>query len=61
MGRKVAVVMFAAAWAAFAYLVWPEGINYRDPGSLTIRDLLKLASIGSVALGVVLTVWTWRG
>lgn len=60
MLRKIAVLLFAAAWAAFAYLLWPEGIADRQVASITIVDLLKLGSIGSVAIGVILTVWTWR-
>ena len=61
MFRKIVVVLFGVAWAIFAYLLWPEGIAERDVGSITLVDLLKIASIGSVAVGVALSVWTWRG
>ena len=60
MFRKIAVVLFAAAWAAFAYLLWPEGIADRQVSTIGTVDLLKLASIGSVALGILVCIWTWR-
>jgi len=59
--RKIAVLSFAVAWAAFAYLLWPEGISDRQVSAISMADVLRLASIVSVALGILLTVWTWRG
>ena len=61
MLRKAVVVLFGLAWAAFAYLLWPEGIADREVSSITVTDLLKLASILSVAAGVAISIWTWRG
>jgi hypothetical protein len=59
--RKVVVVLFGLAWAAFAYLLWPEGIADREVSAITVTDLLKLASILAVAAGAALSIWTWRG
>jgi hypothetical protein len=59
--RKIAVVLFGVAWAAFAYLLWPEGIAEREVSSIPLVDLLKVASIAAVAAGIGISIWTWRG
>lgn len=55
------MLSFAVAWAAFAYLLWPEGISERQVSAISTADLLRLASIASVAFGILITIWTWRG